>query len=127
MADSWGGEFGLQVPANANLSVNQTEPPHSHMQPVSNDSLVGLPVHLSLIKGYAPNDRIALFASFGMLLSSRCDIVESEYTGDRYCENQTSSLELIPGAGALFSMGELTLGMEYQYGIGPLLSIGTDF
>lgn len=127
MADTWGAELGLVARSEEPPNLYHYEAPHSETTPVSDDTLVGVPVYLSILKGYAPNDRIAFYTSLGMLLSSRCDIVEGNVTGRKYCNNEDTELELIPGVGALFSLGELTLGMGYQHGIGPLLSIGTDF
>lgn len=127
MADTWGAEFGLVARSDQPNNFHHYEPPHSDMTPVSEDTLVGFPVYLSILKGYAPNNRIAFYTSLGMLISSRCDVVESNISGERYCDNGNANLDLIPGVGALFTMGELTVGMGYQHGIGPLISVGTDF
>lgn len=127
MADTWGAEFGLVARSGQPDDFYHYEPPHSDTTPVSDNTLVSFPVYLSILKGYAPNDRIAFYTSLGMLISSRCDVVESNITGNRYCANEDANLDLVPGVGALFTMGELTLGMGYQHGIGPLVSIGTDF
>lgn len=127
MADTWGAEFGLVARSDRPNNFYHYEPPQPDNTLVEADVLTGFPVYLSILKGYAPNNRIAFYTSLGMLLSNRCDVVESNVTGRRYCDNEQADLELIPGVGALFTMGELTLGMGYQHGIGPLVSIGTDF
>jgi len=127
MADTWGAELGLVLRSDYNGSVYHYEPPISDTTSVSNNTLVGFPLHLSILKGYAPNDRIAFYTSLGILVSTRCDIRESNFTSKAYCANERTDFELVPGVNALFTLGEFTLGMGYQLGIGPLVSLGTDF
>lgn len=127
MADTWGAELGLVLRSDYRGQVHHYEPPHNDTTRVSDDTLVGFPLHLSILKGYAPNDRIAFYTSLGLLVSTRCDIEESNFTSNAYCANERSEFEMVPGVSALFSLGEFTLGMGYQYGIGPLISLGTDF
>lgn len=126
MADTWGAELGLVLRSDYHGRLNHYEPPHDATR-VSDNTLVGYPLHLSILKGYAPNDRIAFYTSLGLLASTRCDIEKSNFTSNAYCANERSSFELIPGVSALFTLDEFTLGMGYQYGIGPLISLGTDF
>lgn len=127
MADTWGAELGLVLRSDYHGTVNSYDPPHSDTTRVADNAVVGFPLHLSILKGYAPNDRIAFYTSLGLLASTRCDIEESNVTGYAYCANERSEFEMVPGVSALFSLGEFTLGMGYQYGIGPLISLGTDF
>jgi hypothetical protein len=127
MADTWGAELGLVLRSDYDGRLNRYEPPHNDTTRVSENTLVGFPLHLSILKGYAPNDRIAFYTSLGLLASTRCDIEESNFTNQAYCANERSEFELIPGVSALFTLGEFTLGMGYQYGIGPLVSLGSDF
>lgn len=127
MADTWGGEIGLVAHSDYSGELRYFDPGHSDVSLIARDQQVGLPFYLSVLKGYAPNNRIAFYTSLGLLLANRCDIIESNLTGRRYCVNEDGDLHLIPGVGALFTMGELTLGMGYQHGIGPLISLGTDF
>lgn len=127
MADTWGAEVGLVAASDYPGNLHYHDPGHSDVTPVAEDQLVAFPFYISVLKGYAPNNRIAFYTSLGLLLANRCDVVESNITGRRYCVDETGEVNLIPGVGALFTMGELTLGMGYQHGIGPLLSVGTDF
>lgn len=127
MADTWGAEIGLVTRSDYHGDLYSHDPGHSDITLIAEDQLVTPPFYLSVLKGYAPNERIAFYTSLGLLLANRCDIVESDHTHWRYCTNETSEVNMIPGVGALFSMGELTVGMGYQYGIGPLVSVGTDF
>ncbi|WP_028669491.1 hypothetical protein [Saccharospirillum impatiens] len=127
MADTWGAELGLVLRSDYNGTVNHYDPPHNDTTRVQNNAVVGFPLHLSILKGYAPNDRIAFYTSLGFLASTRCDIEQSNVTNYAYCANERAEFELVPGVSALFSLGEFTLGMGYQYGIGPLISLGTDF
>lgn len=127
MANSWGAELGFVGHSEYSGQLYYESPPTSNNSLVERDAQTGWPFYISVLKGYAPNDRIALYASLGVLLWNRCDVVESNITGDRYCSGQEGDAELIPGAGALYTMGNLTAGFGYQHGIGPLLSIGTDF
>ncbi|MHA7880023.1 MAG: hypothetical protein ACX931_09545 [Saccharospirillum sp.] len=128
MADGWGGQFGLIGRSDYNgPALRYSDPPTQDFYTVEDDILTGLPLHLSILRGYAPNQSIAFYASFGILLSRYCDVVVWNVTGNRYCANERGNIDTIPGAGVLFTLNELTLGMSYQYGIGALISVGTDF
>lgn len=128
MADGWGGHFGLIGRSDYNgPSLRYSDPPTQDYYIVEEDILTGLPLHVGILRGYAPNRNIAFYASFGILLSRYCDVVVWNVNGERYCANEKGAIEGIPGAGALFSLGEVTVGMSYQHGIGPLISFGTDF
>lgn len=127
MANSWGAELGFVGHSEYSGQIYYESPPTSNNVLIENDAQTGLPFYISVLKGYAPNDRIALYASLGVLVWNQCDVVESNVTGDRYCSGREGGAELIPGAGVLYNFGSLTAGFGYQHGIGPLLSIGTDF
>lgn len=127
MADTWGAEMGLVTRSDSPGDLHYHDPGHSDLTLVAEDQLVSYPLYLSVLKGYAPNDRIALYTSLGLLLSNRCDIAQSNVTGWRYCREESTEVDMIPGAGALFTLGEWTIGMGYQHGIGPLISVGSDF
>lgn len=127
MANTWGAEIGFVGHSEYSGQIYYETPPTNQNVVIENNVQTGLPFYISVLKGYAPNDRIALYASLGLLLWNECDVVESNATGDRYCSGQEGGAELIPGAGVLYNFGGLTAGFGYQYGIGPLLSIGTDF
>lgn len=127
MANSWGAELGLVAHSEYSGQLFYESPPTNLNTLIENDVQTALPFYISVLKGYAPNDRIALYASLGLLLWTQCDVVESTITSDRYCSGQEGRAELIPGAGVLYNFGSLSAGFGYQHGIGPLLSVGTDF
>ena len=129
MANSWGAELGFVGHSEYSGSViyETPPPPQSTNTTIETDVQTGLPFYISVLKGYAPNDRVALYASLGLLMWNECDIVEKSTSGNRYCDDRRLGAELIPGAGVLYNFGTLTAGFGYQQGIGPLLSIGTDF
>lgn len=127
MANSWGAEIGFVGHSEYSGQLYYEAPATPDNTLIESDVQTALPFYISILKAYAPNDQIALYASMGLLLWNQCDVVQSDTTGDRYCSGQTGDAELIPGAGVLYNFGTLTAGFGYQHGIGPLLSIGTDF
>mgnify|MGYP001048194624 CR=1 FL=1 len=127
MANSWGAELGFVGHSEYSGQLYYEPPATSQNTLIESDVQTGWPFYISVLKGYAPNDRIAMYASLGLLLWNQCDVVESNASHKRYCSGQTAGAELIPGAGVLYNFGSLTAGFGYQHGIGPLLSIGTDF